>query len=328
MVTSGNVDRALGVYGAKLGLDLRLDRENPQWNARQLFFRCGDAVFEMAAKAGEPDLEALAKPDRFGGLAWRVTDPDAAQARIAAAGFNVSEVRVGRNTTLPLGLTPAVEETITVTSESPLLDERKLQQGTTVSQVELEKIPTARDPWALLNQTPGVMVDRINVGGNESGQQAMFRAPGVSPDENDFLVDGVQITDMRATGASSTYYDFDQFAEMQFTTGGTDVTKNAAGVSVNLVTKRGSNEFRGSGRFYNTKASGYFGGGLDQSQPNVTADDLGNSSLCSNCATQFSGVWKRSATWTWCPRRTSWSPCHGSWRCPRDGWHSTSTTIP
>lgn len=96
VVTTGNVDRALAVYGAKLGLDLRLDRENPQWNARQLFFRVGDAVVEMGARTGEPSLEALSKPDRFGGLAWRITDPEAAQARIAAAGFDVSEVRTGR----------------------------------------------------------------------------------------------------------------------------------------------------------------------------------------------------------------------------------------
>ncbi len=186
------------------------------------------------------------------------------------------EVGLNRNTTVPLALTPAVEETITVTSESPLLDERKLQQGTTVSQVELEKIPTARDPWAILAQTPGVLVDRVNVGGSESGQQSVFRAQGVPSDENDFLMDGVQITDMRAIGVSSSYYDFDQFAEMQFTTGGTDVTKNSGGVSVNLVTKRGTNEFRGSGRFYNTKAEGYFGGAMKQSQPNVTAEDLGS----------------------------------------------------
>jgi catechol 2,3-dioxygenase-like lactoylglutathione lyase family enzyme len=96
VVSSPNVDRALAVYGAKLNLDLRLDRENPAWNARQLFFRVGDAVVEMGAKIGEPDVPALAKPDRFGGLAWRVTDPEAAQARIAAAGFDVSEVRTGR----------------------------------------------------------------------------------------------------------------------------------------------------------------------------------------------------------------------------------------
>ena len=192
-------------------------------------------------------------------------------------------VSIGRNTTINLTLSPAVEETITVTSETPLLDERRLAQGAQITQTELEKIPTARDPWAILNQTPGVLVDRVNVGGNESGQQAAFRAQGVSGDENDFLVDGISITDMRATGASPTYYDFDQFAEMQFTTGGTDVTKNTSGVSVNLVTKRGSNEFRGSARFYNTKAGGYFGGKLEQSQPDVSAGDLGDNGSTKQC---------------------------------------------
>ena len=83
----------MGIYGAKFGLDLRLDRENAQWGARQLFFRCGSAVFEVGASLKTPPSD---DPDRFGGLAWRVTDPEAAQARIAAAGFDVSEVRTGR----------------------------------------------------------------------------------------------------------------------------------------------------------------------------------------------------------------------------------------
>lgn len=93
VVVTPNVDRALAVYGAKLGLDLRLDRENPRWDARQLFFKVGDSVIEMGAKIGAPPTDA---PDRSGGLAWRVDDPHAAQARIAAAGFDVSEVRTGR----------------------------------------------------------------------------------------------------------------------------------------------------------------------------------------------------------------------------------------
>jgi hypothetical protein len=77
---------------------------------------------------------------------------------------------------------------------------------------------------------------------------------------------------MAAAGASPTYYDFDQFAEMSFTTGGTDVSKNSAGVQVNLITKRGSNEFRGSARFYNEDAGGYFGGALKQSQADLTSE--------------------------------------------------------
>jgi Carboxypeptidase regulatory-like domain len=36
------------------------------------------------------------------------------------------------------------------------------------------------DPWAVLRTTPGVLTDRINVGGNESGQQAQYVAPGTT----------------------------------------------------------------------------------------------------------------------------------------------------
>ena len=93
VVNTPNPDRALGLYGAKLGLDLRLDRSNADWGSRLLFFRCGAAVVEVSASLKAPVSD---EPDRLGGLAWRVDDADAAQARIAAAGLDVSEVRKGR----------------------------------------------------------------------------------------------------------------------------------------------------------------------------------------------------------------------------------------
>jgi len=93
VVRTANIDRAVANFGGRLGLDLRLDRANPGWGARQLFFRCGDAVVEFGASLKAPVSEA---PDSFGGLAWRVTDPDAVHARLAGAGFDVSEVRQGR----------------------------------------------------------------------------------------------------------------------------------------------------------------------------------------------------------------------------------------
>ena len=93
VIHTANCDRALAIYGARLGLDLRLDRSNPDWGVRQLFFRCGGAVVEFGASLKTPVSDA---PDRSGGLAWRATDNMATQARIAAAGFDVSEVRKGR----------------------------------------------------------------------------------------------------------------------------------------------------------------------------------------------------------------------------------------
>src|SRR5215203_2349375 len=161
-------------------------------------------------------------------------------------------INVGRNTQIEVKLSAAVEDIITVTAESPLLDERRISTGATVSQTELEKIPTSRDPWAVLQTTPGVLTDRINVGGNESGQQAQYVGPGSGGDQAVWSVDGVVITDMAALGSSPAYYDFDSFEEMQVTTGGTDSTIATGGVVLNMVTKRGTNEWRGTGRYYLT----------------------------------------------------------------------------
>ncbi len=86
-------DRALALYGARLGLDLRMDKTAPEWGTRLQFFRCGDVIVEvmheLARGAGEG-------PDSAWGLSWRVPDADEARARVAAAGFDVSEVRTGR----------------------------------------------------------------------------------------------------------------------------------------------------------------------------------------------------------------------------------------
>src|SRR5678816_2409745 len=57
---------------------------------------------------------------------------------------------------------------------------------------------------------------------------------------------------MSATGASPAYYDFDSFEEMTINTGGVDVTQQTGGVGINLVTKSGTDRFKGSTRFYNT----------------------------------------------------------------------------
>lgn len=161
-------------------------------------------------------------------------------------------INIGRNTEIEVTLSAAVEDVITVTAESPLLDERRISTGATVNQTELEKIPTARDPWAILQSTPGVLTDRINVGGNESGQQSQYVGPGSGGDQAIWAVDGMVITDMAALGSSPAYYDFDSFEEMQVTTGGSDSTIATGGVVLNMVTKRGTNEWRGTARYYLT----------------------------------------------------------------------------
>src|SRR4051812_47604522 len=183
--------------------------------------------------------------------------PASYQLKAELEGFSTIDypnivINIGRNTQIEVKLSAAVEDVITVTAESPLLDERRISTGATVSQTELEKIPTSRDPWSVLQTAPGVLTDRINVGGNESGQQSQYVGPGSGGDQAVWSVDGVVITDMAALGSSPSYYDFDAFEEMQVTTGGSDSTVATGGVVLNMVTKRGTNEWRGSARYYKT----------------------------------------------------------------------------
>jgi catechol 2,3-dioxygenase-like lactoylglutathione lyase family enzyme len=93
VIRTPNPERAVAFYAGRLGLSLRLDRSEPSWGARLLFFRCGDLVVELAhdLKGGVSD-----EPDQLWGLSWRVPDVARAHARIKAAGVDVSDVRIGR----------------------------------------------------------------------------------------------------------------------------------------------------------------------------------------------------------------------------------------
>ena len=143
-----------------------------------------------------------------------------------------------------------VSQVIEVTGESPLVDPRRMTTATNITAQELQEIPSARDPWVVLQTVPGIIVDRVNVGGAESGQQSNYQSKGSATGDNTWNLDGIAITDMAALGSSPTYFDFDMFQEMQVTTGGADLSMATGGVGLNMVLKSGSNTPRGSTRFY------------------------------------------------------------------------------
>lgn len=203
-------------------------------------------------------------------------------------------IGVGRSTTVHVTLQAAIEETITVTSESPLLDERKVDRGTNVAAAELDQIPTARDPWSLLSQAPGVVVDRVNMGGNESGQQSNFLGTGSLSGQNTFAVDGVILTDMAAVGASLSYYDFGAFEEVQFTVGTSDVSIATSGVTINQVTKRGGNDWAVSARYLRTD------GDLQSDPVTLPSGDLGNQiDLVEEYGADIGGPLWKDKLWIW-----------------------------
>jgi hypothetical protein len=146
----------------------------------------------------------------------------------------------------------ALEEEITVVAVSPIVETKKTAVTTSVNYDILQSLPSSRDPWVVLQMVPSIQVDRENIGGNESGQQASYVTKGGGTADGVWTMDGVVITDPAAIGASPTYYDFDMFEEMQVTTGGSDVETQTGGVGLNFVTRRGGNRVSIGGRFYYT----------------------------------------------------------------------------
>jgi catechol 2,3-dioxygenase-like lactoylglutathione lyase family enzyme len=94
VIATADPERAAALYGARLGLDMALDRSHPDWG-RLMFFRCGDLIVEIVQRPGKDAMSDTAH-DRLWGLSWRVADLDATRERLVSSGVDVSDVRTGR----------------------------------------------------------------------------------------------------------------------------------------------------------------------------------------------------------------------------------------
>ena len=143
-------------------------------------------------------------------------------------------------------------EEMTVSGTAPVVDVKKTTTGAVFDANILTKIPTARDPWQVINMTPGVQAG-LNVGGSSSGQQVGLTSRGTGANVQ-WNLEGGSITDL-SSNSSPAYFNFDSFEQIQVVNGGGDVSIQSSGLSINLVTKSGSNVFKGSatGTFENDK---------------------------------------------------------------------------
>jgi len=162
-------------------------------------------------------------------------------------------VALGSNVTLTMTMVPKrLEEQIVVEATPLAIDSKKTTHATNLTKEELQILPSARDPFVILELTPGLTMDRVNVGGSESGQQSNYVSRGSGRSKSSWNTDGINVTDQIATGAAAQYYDFDAFEEIQIQTAANDITSMTAGAQINMITKRGGNKFSGGGRFYLT----------------------------------------------------------------------------
>jgi hypothetical protein len=155
-------------------------------------------------------------------------------------------VSLRKTTTIKMTLEASpVQESVTVIGQAPVVDVKSSTIGTNFTIPMLQKLPSARDPWVIMEMTPGMVMDRQNIGGSTAGNQSSAYVHGSMRNQTAYNIDGVNMTDAAANGASAMYYDFDSFEEIQVETGAHTADIQVGGVVINMITKSGGNKFSG-----------------------------------------------------------------------------------
>ncbi|HSA97003.1 MAG TPA: carboxypeptidase regulatory-like domain-containing protein, partial [Acidobacteriota bacterium] len=165
-------------------------------------------------------------------------------------------VRIGGRSTVNLAMEAGKPEEQTVISVAfPTVDPARRGTRTDLSRTELEVLPTARNPWVVLQLVPGVMIDREDMGGSESTNFSALTSRGDDKNgaNNIWRVDGVDIGDPVDLGRPLVPFDFDAIDAISVTTGGSaDVSVPTGGIIVNVLNRRGENKVAGAVRFFLT----------------------------------------------------------------------------
>jgi outer membrane receptor protein involved in Fe transport len=157
-------------------------------------------------------------------------------------------VRVVINQTLSVDIqmpVASLQETVTVSGDSPVVDASTTTIGTNFTKELLTEIPNARDIWAAMSQAPGFTMSGYDVGGSHAGTQTGFVTYGLS-EQRTTRIEGINTTE--GVSANAGYFDFGSFEEFQLGAAGSGADQDTPGGSMNIIVKSGGDQF--SGQWY------------------------------------------------------------------------------
>ncbi len=204
------------------------------------------------------------------------------------------------NTEMKVG---ALEETLTVTGVSPVVDVQSTTKSQVLSRETLDAIPTGRTIQGMGQLVTGVSLNVPDVGGSRAMQQTYMSAHGMSSSQTTVQVDGLMVNGLDGDGAVQNYFNSSMSQEMVYTTSGASADVSGGGVKLNMIPKDGGNRFNGS----------VFGGYQSKSfQTDNLTDELKARGLksadgidkLSNVEASFGGPIKKDRVWFFLSART------------------------
>src|SRR5262245_17644634 len=147
------------------------------------------------------------------------------------------------NADLPVG---ALEESITVTGATPVVDVSTTQRTQVLTRDLLDAVPSARNYSSLAALMPGVRSSNTDVAGNQQMEQIYMTTHGSRQTDTTVQVDGMNMNSLMNGGQVQAYFSDAANAEVSFQTSGVGAEVSTGGVRINMIPKEGGNRFSGS----------------------------------------------------------------------------------
>jgi hypothetical protein len=215
----------------------------------------GAAMPGVTVEAASPVLiEKVKSVVSDGNGSYRITDlrPGTYSVSFSLPGFNTfrregleltADFTATLNAELKVG---ALEETITVTGESPIVDVSSTSRVQVLNREVLDAIPSGRTIYGMSQLVTGVALAGPDVGGSRAMQQTYMSTRGLTSANNIVQIDGLMINGLDGDGAVQQYVNNQMIQEMSYTTAGAGADVSPGGVRVNIVMKDGGNQYNGT----------------------------------------------------------------------------------
>ncbi len=177
-------------------------------------------------------------------------------------------IELGSNVSVPINAEMKVgslEESITVSGQTPLVDVQNAQRTQTIPRDTLDALPTTRNMQSIGSVVVGVKLSRPDVGGTQGMEQTYMRTHGADDRHTTVQVDGMMVNSSMGDGNIQAYNDDALAAEVSVQTSAVGAEVQAGGVRMNMIPKDGGNQFRGGG---------FLGGTAENWQANNISPEL------------------------------------------------------
>ena len=197
----------------------------------------------------------------------------------------------------------ALEETITVSGDAPIVDTTNVVRRQVVDSETIQSMPTSKN-WSTIGvMTVGVFSNQNDVGGSSGEHQNQLKAHGGSFNDRLVQMDGLMIANMAcnyscvgvSTNDASTQELSYEFGAISAETGG-------GGVRVNIIPKEGGNSFSGSA-FANSRQQSLQSSNLDDELRAQGIQSTDGIDYIYDSSFAIGGPIKRDKLWFWTAHR-------------------------